>query len=72
MKTLKLEISNKIYDKVLRLLQQFNPEDVKVIDADYSEKEYLQKTLEDIDNGNAEFISIEELDKVNGRKDIKI
>lgn len=64
MKTLKLEISNKIYDKVLWLLQQFNPEDVKVIDADYSEKEYLQKTLEDIDNGNAEFISIEELDKV--------
>jgi hypothetical protein len=64
MKTLKLEISNKIYDKVLWLLQQFNPEDVKVIDEDYSEKEYLQKTLDDIDNGNAEFISIEELDKV--------
>ncbi len=64
MKTLKLEISNKIYDKVLWLLQQFNPEDVKVIDEDYSEKEYLQKTLEYIDNGNAEFISIEELDKV--------
>ncbi len=64
MKTLKLEISNKIYDKVLWLLQQFNPEDVKVIDEDYSEKEYLQKTLEDIDNGKAEFISIEELDKV--------
>jgi hypothetical protein len=64
MKTIKLEISNKIYDKVLWLLQQFKPEDLKVIEQNSIEKEYLSKELENIDNGNAEFISIEELDKV--------
>ncbi len=64
MKTVRLEISNKIYDKVLELLQQFNPEDVKVIYENDADKKYLSKELENIDNGTAEFISIEELDKV--------
>ena len=64
MKTVKLEISNKIYDKVLGLLQQFNPEDVKIIDENSSIKKYLSKELENIDNGTAEFISLEELDEV--------
>lgn len=62
MKTIKLEISNKFYDKVLGLLHK--PEDVKVIDENNSVKRYLSKELEDIDNGTAEFISLEELDKV--------
>lgn len=64
MKTIKLEISNKIYDKVLNLLQQFDPENLKVIDENSKVKKYLCKELEDIDNGTAEFISLEELDKV--------
>jgi len=64
MKTLKLEISNKIYDKILWLLQQFNPEDVKVIDENNNDKEDLSKKLKEMDNGNAEFISLEEFDKV--------
>ena len=63
-KTVRLEISNKIYDKVLELLQQFNPEYVKVIDENDADKKYLSKELENIDNGTAEFISKEELDKV--------
>ncbi|MEH6765007.1 MAG: hypothetical protein V7655_10955 [Aequorivita antarctica] len=64
MKTVRLEISNKIYDKVLELLQQFNPEDMKVIDENDANKKYLSKELENIVNGSADFISMEELDKV--------
>lgn len=64
MKTIKLEISNKIYDKVLWLLEQFNSEDLKIIDDNKAIKNYLSKELETIDNGTAEFISLEELDKV--------
>ncbi|MDC8000867.1 hypothetical protein POV26_07450 [Aequorivita todarodis] len=64
MKTIKLEISNKIYDKVLWLLEQFNSEDLKIIDENKAIKNYLSKELETIDNGTAEFISLEELDKV--------
>ncbi len=64
MKTIKLEISNKIYDKVLWLLEQFNSEDLKIIDDNKTIKNYLSKELETIDNGTAEFISLEELDKV--------
>lgn len=64
MKTIKLEISNKIYDKVLWLLEQFNSEDLKIIDENKVIKNYLSNELETIDNGTAEFISLEELDKV--------
>tara|TARA_R100000306_G_scaffold59139_1_gene57938 strand:- start:5588 stop:5818 length:231 start_codon:yes stop_codon:yes gene_type:complete len=64
MKTIKLEISNKIYDKVLWLLEQFNSEDLKIIDENKVIKNYLSKELETIDNGTAECISLEELDKV--------
>lgn len=64
MKTIRLEISNKFYDKVLGLLQQFNPEDVKIIEENNSVKKYLSKELEDIDNGTSEFISLKELDNV--------
>ncbi len=64
MKTLKLEISNKIYDKLLWLLNQFNPEDVKIIEDNNAHKIYLSNQIEEIDNGTAEFITIEELDKV--------
>jgi hypothetical protein len=64
MKIIKLEISNKIYDKVLWLLEQFNSEDLKIIDDNKTIENYLSKELESIDNGTAEFISLEELDKV--------
>ncbi|WP_034258773.1 hypothetical protein [Aequorivita capsosiphonis] len=64
MKTLKLEINNEIYDKVLQLLQQFSPNELKVIDENNANKQYLSKELETIDNGTAEFISLEELDNV--------
>ena len=73
MKTIKLEISNKIYDKVLLLLQQFNPDDVKVVEENTFEfeKEYLSKEIEKIDNGSAEFISIEELERVMEERILK-
>jgi hypothetical protein len=64
MKIIKLEISNKNYDKVLWLLEQFNSEDLKIIDDNKTIENYLSKELESIDNGTAEFISLEELDKV--------
>ncbi|MCB0455080.1 MAG: hypothetical protein KDC62_06785 [Aequorivita sp.] len=71
MKTIKLEISNKIYDKVLLLLQQFNPDDVKVVEENTFEKEYLSKEIEEIDNGYAEFISMEELERVMEERILK-
>ena len=65
MKTLKLQINNRIYDKLLWLLSQFNTEDLQIIrDEDIQHKEYLDKELKKIDEGKATFLSIEELDEL--------
>ena len=57
METVKLEISKKIYNKVIWLLKQFKPEELRIV----NEEEYLQEQLESIDNQTAKFISTAEL-----------
>jgi len=63
MKTIKLEVNNNIYDKLIWLLKQFNSEDLKIeTEKDASIKKYLQNQLKELDSENAEFLSMEELD----------
>ena len=66
MKTLKLEVNNEIYDKLISILKQFNSKDLKVLNDDVFEtdKNYLEKQLKELDNENAKFISIDELDSI--------
>ena len=47
----------------MELLEQFNPEDVKLIDENNADKKYLSKELENIENGTVEFISLEALEE---------
>ena len=63
MKTIKLEVNNNIYDKLIWLLKQFNSEDLKIeTEKDASIKKYLQNQLKELDSESAEFLSMEELD----------
>lgn len=68
METIKLEVNKKIYDKLMELLNQFKPEDLKIIDEEkerfLQEKKYLDEQLDLIDSGKAKFISIEEMDNL--------
>ncbi len=62
MKSLELKVNKKIYDKLLWLLGQFSSEDLIIVNKDNADKKYLQEELKRMDEGKANFISIEELD----------
>ncbi len=67
MHTIKLKISDKIYDKFTWLLSKFSKDEVEVIKEDETynaAKIYLEKELNEINNGKASFHTIEELDKI--------
>ena len=66
MQTIKLKISDKVYDKLLWLLSKFNKDEVEIVtDVDtFSEtQQYLEKELNEIFNGKATFDSLEEFDR---------
>ena len=65
MQTIRLRVNDKIYDRLMWLLERFNKEEIQVIkenDEFVSVREYLTKELEKIENGIAKFVSIDELD----------
>lgn len=66
MKTIKLEVNNKIYDKLIQILNQFNSKDLKVIEDELFEqnKIELQEQYKELSNSNAEYISIDELENM--------
>lgn len=65
METIKLQVSKKIYTKLLWLLSQFKSEDLKIVDdSDSLVVTYLNNELKLMNSGDAEFLSLEELDAV--------
>ncbi|MCF8334296.1 MAG: hypothetical protein K9I47_09125 [Bacteroidales bacterium] len=66
MHTIRLKISDKVYDKFIRLLNRFTKDEVEIISEDEKFKknqEYLEQELEEIQSGKATFHSQEELEK---------
>jgi len=62
MKTIELKVNKKIYDKLMWLLGQFKPDDLIIIDKKSKNKNYLNNQLNKMDNGDAEFFSLDQLD----------
>lgn len=65
MVTIKLNVSDKILDKVLWLLSQFKSEDLQIIETSpefESNKKHLEKDLNRLNSGEAKIFSIEETD----------
>ena len=62
MKTIELKVNKKIYDKLMWLLGQFKSEDLIIIDKKTIDKNYLDNQLNEIDNGDAEFLTLDQLD----------
>ena len=65
MLTVRLNIKENALDRVLQSLKAFTPDELVVINEDQNylaNQKYLHKELEEINNGNAEFVSHEELE----------
>lgn len=67
MHSLKLKIDDKIYVQLLRLLNEFNKDELEIVieDADLQEhKQYLESELKEVIEGNAAtFYSINEVEQ---------
>ncbi len=66
MQTIRLKISDKVYDRLIWLLSKFGKEEVEVIydNAEFTEhKKYLEQELREIKEGKAEFLSLEEAEQ---------
>jgi len=65
MKIINLKINDRVYKYFMWFLERFDKDEIQIINEDdefLSVKEYLRKELDNLEKGEAEFISIDELD----------
>ena len=65
MQTIRLRVNDKVYKNLIRLLSKFSKEEIQVIeenDTYLSIQQYLEKELTNVEDGGAEYTSIEELE----------
>jgi benzoyl-CoA reductase/2-hydroxyglutaryl-CoA dehydratase subunit BcrC/BadD/HgdB len=66
MRTLTLQVNEKIYDKLLWLLSKFSKDEVEILVESPTfdtEKKYLEKELNEIIKGDAKFFTVEETEE---------
>ncbi len=68
MHTIKLKVSDKIYDRFLWLLSKFNKDEIEILKEERTKdnsmvKDYLKEELDEIKKGNAKFITQAEFEK---------
>ena len=65
MQTIRLRVNDEIYKNLMWFLGRFDKDEIQVIKENnqfLSIQEYLKNELEQVELGNSEFISLEELD----------
>ncbi|MDO8952076.1 MAG: hypothetical protein Q7U86_05585 [Draconibacterium sp.] len=66
MHTLRLRVDNKTYKNLMWFLGRFSNDEIQIeeeTDQFISTKQYLEKELNTIEEGKAEYISVEQLDE---------
>lgn len=66
MQTIRLRVNDRIYKNLISILRKFNREDIEVIeenDSYLATQQYLEKELSKVEDGSAEYIDLEELEK---------
>lgn len=66
MRTIKLKVSDKVFDKFVWLLSKFSKNEVEILNEDISftqTQEYLDKELEEILKGQATFLELDEVEQ---------
>lgn len=63
MQTIRLKISDEVYDRFLKLLNEFSTDEIEIIeDAEFDKsKAYLKRELEEMEDGSAVFLEEEEV-----------
>jgi len=67
MRTIRLRVNDKIYHHLMWFLNRFSKEEIQVIsenEESISLQEYLNKELNKVEDGSAEYISIDQLDNL--------
>lgn len=65
MHTIRLRVDNKIYKNLMWFLARFSKDEIQIeeeTDQFISTRQYLEKELNTIEEGKAEYISVEQLD----------
>ena len=65
MQNVHLKINEKVFDRFLALLREFDKGDIEIISSNTfsSTKEYLENELKDIESGDAKFLSQSEFEE---------
>ncbi len=65
MQTIRLRVNEKVYKNLIRLLSKFSKEEIQVIEENetyLSIQQYLEKELASVEDGSAEYTTIEDLE----------
>jgi hypothetical protein len=65
MQTIRLRVNEKVYKNLIRLLSKFSNDEIQVIEEDetyLSIQQYLEKKLASVEEGSAEYTTIEDLE----------
>lgn len=63
MTTIKLKVSDSVYDKIMWFLSKFSREEIEILESDeifQEQKKYLESELKEILDGDAEFIDFDQ------------
>jgi ethanolamine utilization microcompartment shell protein EutL len=66
MHTIKLKIDDSVYDELIRHLSKFSKSEIEIVmeEPDFTDiKRYLNAELDEINNGKAVFLSLEEAEQ---------
>jgi hypothetical protein len=63
MKTIEIKVKGKIYERVISALQQFDSEDLQILEEGRNQH-YLKKQLLKLESGDAEFVTMSELEQL--------
>ncbi|MDT0649366.1 hypothetical protein [Autumnicola edwardsiae] len=63
MKTIEIKVKGKIYERVISALQQFDSEDLQILEEGRNQH-YLKKQLLELESGDAEFVTMSELEQL--------
>jgi hypothetical protein len=64
MQTIRLRVNDKIYKNIMWFLGRFNRDEIQIINESnefISIQDYLKKELDKVEDGSAEYISIDQL-----------
>ena len=65
MQTIRLRVNEKVYKNLIRLLSKFSKEEIQVIEENetyLSIQQYFEKELASVEDGSAEYTTIEDLE----------